>query len=133
MGKAAKLSYIIFYVKDIPKGLSFYREAFAIESKFVHESGLYAELSTGAVTLAFASDLLGKENFPGGYLPNDVKQLPQAGEVAFTVENVAASYAKAIGAGAVSLAPPKEKPWGQTVAYVRDPNGVLVEICSEMG
>jgi hypothetical protein len=26
--------------------------------------------------------------------------------------------------------PTKQKPWGQTVGYVRDPDGFLVEICS---
>lgn len=126
----AKLSYIIFYVKDVPRGLSFYKEAFAISAKFVHESGLYAELDTGAVTLAFASDLLGKENLPKGYLPNGLDQLPQGAEVAFTVDDVAEAYAGAVAAGGSALVPPKEKPWGQTVAYVRDPNGVLVEIAT---
>lgn len=28
---------------------------------------------------------------------------------------------------------PFEKPWGQTVGYVRDINGVLIELCSPMG
>jgi lactoylglutathione lyase len=32
----------------------------------------------------------------------------------------------------MQVAEPKTKPWGQTVAYVRDPDGVLVEIGSEM-
>jgi len=27
---------------------------------------------------------------------------------------------------------PETKPWGQTVAYVRDRNGFLVELCSPM-
>jgi hypothetical protein len=29
--------------------------------------------------------------------------------------------------------PPTVKPWGQTVSYVRDLDGFLVEICSPMG
>ncbi|NDB99734.1 MAG: VOC family protein, partial [Betaproteobacteria bacterium] len=40
------------------------------------------------------------------------------------------AYARAIAAGAVSIKGPVEKPWGQTVAYVRCPDGTLVEICS---
>jgi lactoylglutathione lyase len=27
---------------------------------------------------------------------------------------------------------PKEMPWGQTIAYVADNDGVLVEICTSM-
>ena len=33
-------------------------------------------------------------------------------------------------AGAIVVAPPTTKPWGQTVAYVRDLEGMLVEICT---
>jgi lactoylglutathione lyase len=29
-------------------------------------------------------------------------------------------------------ADPKKKPWGQTVAYVRDLDGFLVEICTSV-
>ncbi len=38
-----------------------------------------------------------------------------------------------VAAGAVAVAPPAHKPWGQTVSYVRDLNGVLVEIATEVG
>lgn len=50
-----------------------------------------------------------------------------------TVPNVEKAYKKAINEGAIPLVPPKEKPWGQTVAYVRDPNGILIELASPMG
>jgi uncharacterized glyoxalase superfamily protein PhnB len=40
------------------------------------------------------------------------------------------AYLAAISAGASAVKPPVEKPWGQTVGYVRDLNGCLVEICS---
>jgi lactoylglutathione lyase len=45
-------------------------------------------------------------------------------------EDVAGAFAVAVKAGADPVAKPKQKPWGQLVAYVRDPNGFLVEICS---
>jgi uncharacterized glyoxalase superfamily protein PhnB len=41
-------------------------------------------------------------------------------------------YAQALKAGATSLSEPSAKPWGQTVAYVRDNNGFLVELCTPM-
>lgn len=127
-----KLTHLIFYVKDILKGLAFYKQAFDIDVKFLHESNMYAELQTGEVALAFASEVLGQSNLPNGYLPNDIHKPPQAGEVVFTVKDVEKGYKKAVQAGALPLVPPQEKPWGQTVAYVRDPNGVLIEIASEM-
>jgi uncharacterized glyoxalase superfamily protein PhnB len=53
-------------------------------------------------------------------------------EVAFVTDDVEAAFAGAVKAGAVPVAQPKHKPWGQLVAYVRDLNGFLVEICSPM-
>jgi uncharacterized glyoxalase superfamily protein PhnB len=45
---------------------------------------------------------------------------------------VTASFSKALKAGATLVAPLADKPWGQTIGYVRDPNGILIEISSEM-
>ena len=53
-------------------------------------------------------------------------------EVALVAEDVRGAYRRALEAGAATVAEPKTKPWGQMVAYVRDPDGVLVEIASEM-
>jgi uncharacterized glyoxalase superfamily protein PhnB len=123
-------SHTIFYVKDIAKIIEFYEKAFGISAKFVHETGLYAELNTGGTSLAFADEALGKENLPEGCLPSDMLQSPC--EIVFTVADVDKAYEEAVAAGAVPLVPPKEKPWGQRVGYVRDPSGVLIEIASLM-
>lgn len=125
-------SHTIFYVKDIVKIVDFYEKAFGLKPKFLHEEKLYAELETGKTSLAFADDTLGRENFPEGYIPNDLTQSPSACEIVFTVNDVQLAYENAITAGAIALSPPKQKPWGQTVAYVRDPNGILIEIASPL-
>jgi len=39
---------------------------------------------------------------------------------------------KATSFGAVIVSEPKKKPWGQVVAYVRDLDGFLIEICTEV-
>ena len=39
----------------------------------------------------------------------------------------------AIEAGATLAAEPRNKPWGQTVAYVRAPEGTLIELCTPVG
>ncbi|HEV7516808.1 MAG TPA: lyase, partial [Thermoanaerobaculia bacterium] len=39
-------------------------------------------------------------------------------------------YARAVEAGAAPVSQPATKPWGQDVAYVRDLDGVLIEIAS---
>ncbi|MBB4843275.1 catechol 2,3-dioxygenase-like lactoylglutathione lyase family enzyme [Paucibacter oligotrophus] len=74
-------AYTIVYVADVAASLAFFEQAFGLKRRFLHESGAYGELDTGATPV------------------------------------------KA----------PLTKPWGQTVAYVRCPDGSLVELCTPMG
>ena len=118
-----RLGYTILYVPDPTASAAFYEAAFGLAVRFVHESG-YAELETGATTLAFASHELARSNgvtFSPGRA---------AMEVALVTADVSAALGRAIHAGAELVASPKQKPWGQTVAYVRDNAGFLVELCT---
>jgi len=51
-------------------------------------------------------------------------------EIAFETDNVAASLAQAVAAGATLIKDTELMPWGQTISYVSDLNGFLIEICS---
>jgi catechol 2,3-dioxygenase-like lactoylglutathione lyase family enzyme len=125
-----KFGYTILYVKDVEKTVAFYESALGLKRKFVHESG-YGEMDTGETKLAFASVDLATSNGVS-FVPANPEGPSPAVEIAFVTEDVAAAFAGAVKAGAVPVAQPKQKPWGQLVAYVRDPNGFLVEICSPM-
>jgi lactoylglutathione lyase len=124
-----KLGYVILYVQDVPATVDFYEKAFGLQRRFLHESNTYAEMETGATALAFAVESLAKDN---GLTvrPNRVKDDAAGVEVALVTTDVQATYERAVKAGALAAQPPKQKPWGQTVGYVRDINGVLVELCT---
>jgi lactoylglutathione lyase len=126
-------AYTILYVEDVAKSIAFYETAFGLARRFIDESGTYGELETGGTALAFAANELGASNFPAGFVRNDRANLPAGIEIGFTTDDVAATFAQAMAAGAIAIMEPTAKPWGQTVAYVRDRDGVLVEICSPMG
>jgi uncharacterized glyoxalase superfamily protein PhnB len=53
--------------------------------------------------------------------------------VAFVADDVAAAFQKAVEVGATGYIAPHQKAWDQTVAYVRDANGFLVELCGAIG
>ena len=125
-----RLGYTIVYVPNVSASLSFFERAFGLSRRFLHESGTYGELDTGATTLAFAAHELGDANFPGGHVPAHDSAKPLGFEVAFVTDDVAAAHGRATTAGAVEMAPPKRKPWGQVVSYVRCPDGILVELCT---
>jgi lactoylglutathione lyase len=128
-----RFGYTILYVRDVEASLELYERAFGQERRFLHESGEYAELETGATTLAFASHDLAASNLPGAFRPADAGAAPSAFEVCFVSDDVPAAYERAVREGAEPVSGPQTKPWGQDVAYVRDPDGNLVEIASPAG
>lgn len=124
-----KLGYTIIYVADVPETVAFYKAAFGLTCRFIHESNLYAEMETGETALAFASNQAAKMNGLA-IMPNNKSSIPAGWEVCFVTDDVVAAYTHALTIGAAPVSAPSEKPWGQTVSYVRDLNGCLVEIAS---
>jgi catechol 2,3-dioxygenase-like lactoylglutathione lyase family enzyme len=128
-----KFGYTIIYVPNVAAAIDFYGRAFGLPTKFVHDSGQYGELDTGATTLAFASHALADGNLPGGYQRPDPSAPPFGIELAFVTSDVPAAVARASAAGAAVVVEAKAKPWGQVVAYVRAPEGTLIELCTSVG
>lgn len=127
-----KFGYTIIYVADVESTVAFYKKAFGLEQHFLHESKQYAELKTGETKLAFVSSSLTKSNGVD-FIKNHPNNIAPGFEIALISENVKDSYSHALSNGAKKVKEPTIKPWGQEVAYVRDLNGILVEICSPMG
>lgn len=119
--------YTILYVEDVPATLAFFERAFDVPRGFLHESGDYAELATGATKLAFSSVALMRQL---GKSPIAPQIKAPSFEIAFETDDVAAALARARAAGAQVVQELREEPWGQTTAYVSDPNGYLIELCS---
>jgi catechol 2,3-dioxygenase-like lactoylglutathione lyase family enzyme len=119
--------YIILIVEDLDRSLEFYTQVLGLP--LGHRAREYAQLDTGATRLGLytrraMSETLGMEltepppNAPGF-------------EIGFKVADVDAAYAVLIERGAVSQTPPTDRPWGQRTAYVRDPDGHLVELAQD--
>lgn len=126
-----KFGYLIVYVPDVRATLDHYAKAFGLNLRFVHDSGTYAEMETGNTILAFAAEELA--DLHGFALrPNRPGDLAAGVEIAFVSEDPDTDYTCALANGATALSPPKDMPWGQRVSYVRDMNGCIVEICSEI-
>ncbi len=123
-----KFGYTLLYVEDVEETVKFYESAFGLKRRFVHEAG-YAEMETGDTALGFVAQTVVETNGVE-YTKADPARPAPAVEIAFVTEDVTAAYEKAVQQGATAVAAPKEKPWGQTVSYVRDLNGFLVELCT---
>jgi len=127
-----KFAYTILYVQDVTKAIEFYEKAFGFTRTFITPGNDYGELSAGETTLSFASITLAKSNLKDGFIESNLENKPFGIEIGFTTDDVEESVRTALDAGATLVEHPKTKPWGQVVAYVRDIDGFLVEICTPM-
>lgn len=118
---------------DVPATIDFYEKAFGQTRKFVTPEEDYGELKAteNCAPLAFARRSLGKQS-----TGLDMVNVPNTDalpfELAFVVEDVGTAVEKALEAGASPVKGATKKPWGQTVAYVRDCNGFLIELCTKV-
>ena len=119
--------YTILYVQNVPQTLGFFKSAFGFETVFLHESNDCGELDTGQTKLAFSSIELMRQL---GKSPASKPVANPSFEIAFETADVAGALAKAVKAGAELVQDVQKMPWGQTTAYVRLPEGILIEICT---
>ena len=126
------LGYVIHYVPDVPASLAFYSGAFGFPVRFVTPEGDYGELDTGSTTLSFASEALAESNLgaAGGFTRYNAAGKPIAASITLVTDDVAAAVVAAEERGARTYVAMTDKPWGQTVAYLVDPAGILLELAT---
>lgn len=126
-----KYSYTIMYVPNVEATVKFYEDAFGFTRKFVTPEEDYGELISGETTIAFAHLDLATSNLSKGYQQVN-NEKPFGIELGFVVEDVVKAIEQVVQAGGKIYEEQKIKPWGQTVGYVLDNNGFLIELCTAM-
>jgi lactoylglutathione lyase len=120
--------YVILIVDDLERALWFYTEVVGL--KLGHRSGDYAQLDTGATRLALYT-----RNAMATTLGLSLQApRPEAPgfEIGFKVADVDLTVNELIARGAVPVVPPTDRFWGQRTAYVRDPDGHLIELAQDL-
>ncbi|MGV0923757.1 VOC family protein [Empedobacter tilapiae] len=125
-----KLGYTILYVSDVEKSIEFYEKAFGFNRKFITPENDYGELSTGETTISFVSKDLANSNLKNGFIESSQLEKPFGIELALITDDVQKVIDRAIELGALIAEEAIQKPWGQTVSYIRDIDGFLLEICT---
>ena len=88
-----KFGYAFVWVEDAEKAVQFYEEAFGLERRSLTDNGelgLYAEMETGATTLAIADQKEARVLFPDGFQENNPAQAPGALQISFVSPDVEA-------------------------------------------
>ena len=120
------MGYIILYVNDFDKSMHFYKDILRLSIKMQHET--YVEFDTGTTTLSINTRKDVRE-ITGLHIPNGSTK-SQTFEIGFVVNDVMETIEELRQQGVEIIKEPVIKPWGQTVAYVADPDGHYIEICS---
>jgi lactoylglutathione lyase len=120
----SQADYIVIVVESLDRSLAFYAGVLGLPLK--HRSGPFAQLDTGLTRLALyersamAATLGRPLRAPDPDAPGF--------ELGFLVDDVDRAFGELVGAGAAPVTPPTDRAWGQRTAYVRDPDGHLVEL-----
>ncbi len=120
------MKYIILYVRNVEETMHFYRDVLQLPVKMQVDT--YVEFDTGMTTLSFNTRESVRQD-----IGLDVAENLMASstfEIGFVVEDVVATIEHLRQQQVVIVKEPVVKPWGQTVAYITDPDGHFIEICS---
>jgi lactoylglutathione lyase len=120
--------YLILIVEDLDRALGFYVDVLGL--RLGHRSGEYAQLDTGATRLALYTRSAMAKTL-GISLDPPASNAPGF-EVGFKVIDVDEAFNELIARGAQPVMPPTDRFWGQRTAYVRDPDGHLVELAQSL-
>ena len=120
---------VVIVVQDLERSLRFYCDVLGLP--LGHRSGSFAQLATGVTRVALyersaMAATLGLELEPPS---------PDAPgfELGFKIEDCDAAYDELVSSGATPAVPPTDRAWGQRTAYLRDPDGHLVELAQDLG
>jgi catechol 2,3-dioxygenase-like lactoylglutathione lyase family enzyme len=120
--------YIVLIVEDLDRALHFYTRVLGL--RLGHRSGDYAQLDTSGTRLALYTRSAMAETLS---IPLAVAAANAPGfEIGFKVADVDAAFSELVARGASAVVPPTNRFWGQRTAYVRDPDGHLVELAQDL-
>lgn len=122
-----RLEEIVVFVSDVQAAVAFYERVFGfrrVRSAFRPDHGAIVDL--GGLRLAFQARALSATHGGEHVAKLDADAPPPPFELSFAIDDVDATYARALDGGADDLEPPHDTEWGDRIAHFRDPSGVLV-------
>src|ERR671923_1325721 len=113
---------------DLGRSVAFYTGTLGLPLK--HRAERYAQIEAGTTRLSlYTRDAM--QATLGAALDAPSPAAP-AFELGFKVADCDAAFAELVAAGALPVVAPTTRPWGQRTAYVRDPDGNLIELAEDL-
>jgi catechol 2,3-dioxygenase-like lactoylglutathione lyase family enzyme len=123
-----KYAYTRLLVSNFKACFLFYRDVMGFQATYGTENDTYADFNTGGVSIALFDRLEMSKAVGTSHLPGDANTQDRVCLI-FAVEDVDAACQQLKTQGIPLTASPSDHPdWGIRSAYVRDPDGNLIEI-----
>ena len=122
------LDYVVLMVADLDRALAFYTGTLALTLQRRAEH--YAQIKAGTTRLSLYTRDAMAETL--GMAIEAPRLDAPAFELGFKVADCDAAFAELVAAGAAAVTMPTTRPWGQRTAYVRDPDGNLIELAQDL-
>lgn len=126
--KIEALDYVVLIVADLERALGFYRDTLGIALR--HRAERFAQLETGATRLGLFTREAMAETLDMDIEPPATRA--PAFELGFKLDAIDEAWDTLMAAGAEAVTAPRDRPWGQRTAYVRDPDGNLIELVQQL-
>lgn len=120
--------YVVLVVDDVDRSLAFYVDILGL--KLGHRSGPFAQLDTGATRVALYDRAAMAETL--GYTLRAPEDDSPGFELGFKVDDCDAVFHELVTRGATAAVEPQDRAWGQRTAYLKDPDGHLVELAQDL-
>lgn len=118
-----KLYAVCLLVEDYEKSLRFYRDTLGLEVN--SDDTHYTDFKLGDTLFAIFQKDTATAMFPKSHMNSGGGAV-----IAFPVENVETACKELQQKGIKIFEGPKTMPWGQKVAYFKDPDGNILEVTS---
>lgn len=122
------LDYVVLIVENLDRAVTFYGQVLGL--RLGHRSEEYAQFATGSTRFGLYTRKAMAETL-GVALTKPPGEAP-AFEIGFKVPDVDRAFSELTALGASPAAPPTTRAWGQRTAYVRDPDGHLIELAQDL-
>ncbi|HLG64217.1 MAG TPA: VOC family protein [Ktedonosporobacter sp.] len=115
-----KPNYVIIYVSDMERSVSFYRDVLGLPMKFTSPG--WTEFDTGTTTIALHRALNEKQS------QEVQRSTPGLAQLGFIIDDLQAAYETLKAQDVQFSLPPQKQPSGITLAILHDPDGLGITL-----
>jgi catechol 2,3-dioxygenase-like lactoylglutathione lyase family enzyme len=128
MGRTTmRFAYTYLFVPDVDEAVRFYRDAFGLQIRTPPQNGESAIMGSFEHGLGIEAFRIAPLRAP--FEEFQVSGPPAGFYLVLSVEDLDRALARASAAGCQVISGPEGSPHGNVFAFVKDPHGVVVELC----